>query len=892
MIPISLELNAFGPFPGNETIDFSRFENDRIFLISGKTGSGKTTLFDAITFCLFGVASGEIRDADSFKSDFAPENEICFARFRFFLRGKRYTIYREPIQLRLRRNGNITKENASAELIMEDNVEEINEASDKNDINANKSTKNNIISGVFAVNTKIEELLGINADQFKKIVMLPQGEFRRFLSDEANEKQKTLRKIFSTAELDSFTQKLRENALALQTAADENRTRSNVFIDSIKTDEDKDELLRCEIAASPRDVAKIISQLKQKSSDDKQRLCELENRLEQIKSEKEKLNLNGAKEQNQRFLELAQSRERLLSLQSKKEEYAALEKKVAMLKELSPVLELQKGLLRLHAEKAENESQLQKYNDSFKKIEQDLAQSSSALEGFQKAFSLCEKADILQAELLGLTSICGYMNSCKKSFSALEHANAEYQAAMTGFINSQAFFLAGTLTNGSPCPVCGSVTHPALAKENEHIVTKEDLDKQKRKYDTAARQLKEQQTLCRQYLSQAGFDVEAHTAVLAFEAEITEEIPKKTTQLSEIKSLLSELIPAPRTTEVAKKLIINQTSQKEALLLAFTRTSEAIAQQNARKETIVAEYTTAKAFFCDTLQSKSLSEELLLSSVNEAASLPILEKRLTDYTLSVTAAAAAADALAAQLEGLFPIDMDALMEKYNALTSQDFESTQAYNVLLSKKDSNEYALEQLSLNESKFAELDLAYRERYHLYEVANGKYSNKINFERYVLASYFYDVVQNANLRLEQMTNSRYTLNRRSEREKGQRASGLSLEVFDAYTGKSRHVNTLSGGESFKISLCLALGLADIISQNAGGIELNTLFIDEGFGSLDSASLDSAIECLQELKATGRYIGIISHVSELKEKIPAKIIVVQEVQGSHIVLQNGLQTE
>ena len=242
--------------------------------------------------------------------------------------------------------------------------------------------------------------------------------------------------------------------------------------------------------------------------------------------------------------------------------------------------------------------------------------------------------------------------------------------------------------------------------------------------------------------------------------------------------------------------------------------------------------------------------------------------------------------LSPQLEGAVYADLEQMQREKDELLQRIREREEEYSQLKFRRRSNEEAYHKLTSLWHGCEKLHMEYQERQKLYDTAGGKRNGKISFERYVLAAYFSDVIAMANLRLEQMTNSRYTLNRRKEKEKGNRLSGLSLEVFDANTGKSRHVNTLSGGESFKISLCLALGLADTISQNSGGIELNTMFIDEGFGSLDQASLENAVECLNDLKLSGRYIGIISHVSELKEKIPAKLLIKTGPQGSGIEIQ------
>ncbi len=319
------------------------------------------------------------------------------------------------------------------------------------------------------------------------------------------------------------------------------------------------------------------------------------------------------------------------------------------------------------------------------------------------------------------------------------------------------------------------------------------------------------------------------------------------------------------------------------LSISNERTLEAKQQMNEQLIVITKEMEQREINFNHSLYQAEMDITTFLSLKELLININAMQDSLAQYKNAISIKSALMESLKKQLEGKEPVDLLILKEKIDIIDSEIEQMNKQYLTFSSALSTNHDIINKLKDSQKKYQDLNSKFATINKLFEVANGKYSDRINFERYVLASYFNDVIMNANLRLEKMTSSRYTLIRRAEKEKGNKSSGLALDVFDTYTGKSRHVNTLSGGESFKIALSLALGLADIISQNSGGIELNTMFIDEGFGSLDSNSLDSAIACLNDLRASGRYIGIISHVSELKEKISSKIIVVQQPTGSYI---------
>lgn len=816
MIPVYLELEAFGPFAELQKIDFTVFDNDRIFLIHGRTGSGKTTIFDAITFCLFGEPSGTVRDSDSFKSGFASEAQVCYAEFRFIVHGITYTVRREPIQLRLKRNGNLTRENASATLTYEDGE---------------------IFSGAKVVTAKIEEILGINADQFKKIVMLPQGEFRRFLSDDAEEKQKILRKIFSTSVLEEFTAKLREQVFEIEMSVKQLDSRCQALLDALNPLPNT--ALSEELSSQPRNIGRILSLLfdDNKLLDENRKL--LQTQLKNIREKKEKLQLPMAKQLNSEFEALNESRTALKALETKADYYAEMEKGLRQADGLKAVLQAKKA-----------------YDQA----------DSLLLElvAFKETAKLREEKEQLSSQLDALLKLRKNLNNCGKLTEIFQKQAELYKTVTIRFINSQAFLLSANLQPGSPCPVCGSTEHPMPAQKNSETVTQAEFEGQKLLYEESAQALKEAKTIFLQALEAYGFDKSAHERLSEFFIDIDfaeNGIKTKFAKLNEDIAAITSTFPKNLPQNDKRSFSALQALCDSAKLDAEEKKAELNYQLELLKT--------------DVSQLPKIAERV--------AAMPELSKQLETYKNELTKYKAITEQLSQKLANSTPVDIKALQSENLALTEQESIFEKEYSSAIGRLKVNRELYEQLSKTNEAFVKKEQVHRLRSKLYDVASGKMSDRVNFERYVLAAFFEDVIENANLRLEKMTNSRYTLYRRDAREKGTKASGLSMEVFDAYTGQTRHMNTMSGGETFKIALCLSLGLADIISQNAGGVELNTLFIDEGFGSLDSASLDTAIECLYELKSSGRYVSIISHVSELKEKIPSGISVIQTPQGSCI---------
>lgn len=979
MIPIRLEFEAFGPFPKKQIIDFTKLENDRLFLISGQTGSGKTTIFDAITFALFGQASGSTRQSDSFKSDFADISTICYVEYEFIIKGHRYIVKREPIQIRLKRNNNLVKENSTATLTF-DNGE--------------------IITGPVMVDKHIEQLLGINADQFKKIVMLPQGEFRKFLSDDSSEKQKILRKIFSTKIFDDFTEQLRINTSKVKSNLDVLLTQNETLIDSISWISDFDySEIKGKIYESKNDIDFVIDNLSKFNKQIKDNLEKEKIDLDKLNKEKQDINLPFYEQINKKFDDLDKTQNEYNLLKTKKDEILNLQNKllkVKWAKDIYPTytfIENTKRHINVINDKLkdykikikENTEAIKEKENEYKQIKElknNIPLYIKRVEEIKYIQGILKEIDLINNEIKNLNkNYANKINNLKSveyyykysllnqeceeyknkniQFKELETNILNYQGLtkeylkiknyykeiFNSFINGQASMLANGLKDDSPCPVCGSLVHPNKAVSNGENVSQENLDKAKNDYEKITRLLESSLATCKQLISSLELE-ERKDNIIDYLPIVIKKLSLNDKKINEIlnqidlinlRQDLANIKPIPKPESIQKKvneiektiLIITQNKENKSLQLetlqnktqtnvsivelqkekikiendiqlindksqtlenilkslssANERALEAEQQMNNQIKDLQTDLNLKKEEFDNLLIKENMKLDkfmLLIQSINQIDEMQIF---ITNYNNDISIKKALIESLENELKQQTKVDLSNLQEKVLNLDEEIKSKNEKYISYFSAFNKNKEIILKLKSAQKKYQELSLQYASINKLFEVANGKYSDRVNFERYVLASYFNDVIINANIRLEQMTSSRYSLMRRIEKEKGNKSSGLALDVFDTYTGKARHVNTLSGGESFKIALALALGLADIISQNSGGIELNTMFIDEGFGSLDSNSLDSAVEALNELRTTGRYIGIISHVSELKEKIPSKIIVMQQPTGSYI---------
>lgn len=959
MIPLKLELQAFGPFCDKQTIDFTQFENDRLFLISGQTGSGKTTIFDAITFALYGQPSGSVRSTDGFKSHFSSDDLTCYVRYQFTVNNKIFTVYREPAQLKKKRTGNVTKSLPTAELTCEDGT---------------------IISSITSVNEHIKSIIGIDCDQFKKIVMLPQGEFRRFLSEKTVLKQDTLRQIFKTELLDNFTKRLFDKVSALKKKLSDIDIVIQGNINSIICSDNQ--ILSDACIKGCGNLTYILSLLSQyidlqiKLSSDKTRQIML------LETEQKKLNLPYYIEVNKNFELLQSEQAKWQALKILEENFVALKKKVDILKNIQNIVPIENSISKTKLYINELTVKLNTFTDNHiklnKSIEQLKQQYSDAKADVSKIAALAKKIESLTQQYEFLSEINQLKNeifqydelitshqklkdllfehskylSVKLEFDSIndkiDKLNAakavaenyttalveyntislQYSNTFNQFISCQAAIISTTLIDNLPCPVCGSTVHPAPASNADNLITQLQLDTVKENYDIITKQVEKLKEISAVAMSACDLesDTNIDTRIITLEQDKHKliealnvntnlhynsiEVNEKIANLSEKILILQQNISShkSRINSLESKLTensndnlktkINELETKISLINTtydqiyeqltvksneFERNNESINQTKnyiSQQQQILNEN---EDIFSTMLTELSFSIGDYNQYKTELINLDTYLSQINHYNNDIIATNTLIKSLKERLKDKSPVNIINLQQKNSEIEQSLIDNNLILNEITPILSVNQSIYNSILTLQHKYKLIELEYNEYNELYSVANGNKSNNISFESHVLAFYFNQVINNANIRLEKMTNKRYTIIIRQEKEKFGAHSGLELNVLDSYTGKQRDVITLSGGESFKVALALSLGLADITAEYSGGVELNTLFIDEGFGSLDSNSIDSAVECLKSLQLQGRYIGVISHVTELKDKINSKILVVQLPTGSYI---------
>ncbi|WP_288926003.1 SMC family ATPase [uncultured Trichococcus sp.] len=1013
MRPLKLEMNAFGPYKEKIVLDFTQFQNQTLFLVSGPTGAGKTTIFDAIAYALYDVASGSSREKDTFKSQFATEESICYVDLTFEYNGKSYRVRRSPAQTGPGKSGKIIDLKADVAFYHDDTV----------------TTK------ARDANAEIEQLLSLNYEQFKQIVMLPQGEFKKLLESNSNDKETIFRNIFGTEILKRFQEELKERAKSLQsqaTSAHDSLQTAYSFASGIK-DEPLQEALRlqdteqflvriAELLAAleeEREVKELhLTSLRSQSQavSDTIKLLEdiaqLEVRLKVLEEEeaqalgwKQQLERHeqAVKAEEKRSLYIAASTNRAAKQEQSKQNDALLDQlnqasrdkqsafEVAELafslipglrEKIGTVKEQEKQLIALAKKQKELAGYQKAGNDATKEL-----QKHANLKQAQK-----EKQEQCQQRLAGLkqaqkeaASIKDKLSACRmnvqqsdqihKRIVQTEKLLAEKLAKGTRFLILEKEFmaidqqfkdeillynrniagiLAEQLISGEACLVCGSTDHPAPAQKTAETLSDQDREQLEKKRNQAYADYQQgtaELSGIRKQLADLfdEFAIPAET----FETYKQEQKAKRDSEIASEKTLLSEMIALQKILDeeetlvkqqnnietnlqeidqncltLQKTLHLNETLSRDLLadieqeqqilgdkdlatvqneILQLNKTIETstndynrlnseltdlekrIAVCHANSTTYAAQVeeathalldaeTTYKTVLADTgleepfdhlILDKALSLEIQKRIRSHEDDLNVTVTRLQDVRKSA--------AVLDQDQTVVSCTNQKMLLDNTIRASEEQKDQLAGDIQMLKK-----AAQEIAVIYKKQQQIISDYQKYKTLSDIANGtKETDYISFERYVLAIYYEEIIEAANLRFQQMTNNRYLLLRKEDKGKGAGAKGLDLDVFDHYTGQTRSVKTLSGGEGFKASLALALGLSDVMQSRSGGIQIDTLFIDEGFGSLDPESLDTAIEALFSLNSCGRLVGIISHVEELKTRIPVHIKVDRTTEGS-----------
>ena len=1013
MRPLSLTMQAFGPFAGLETIDFSKLNSRSLFLIHGNTGSGKTTILDAICFALYGESSGRDRDAYLMRSHFSDDTMQTEVTLTFSLGSDIYKVNRIPEQERAKlRGAGTTRKTATATLW-------------KIESSLVDAPQNIIADRWSRVTEKVEELLGFRSDQFRQVIILPQGDFRRLLSANSQERQEILTSLFKTGRFKLFEDELKEAAKFIKTqyehlnsqiqfyfketaveSLDELTTLinsieleigvfSNEFTDARVTEKSTLDTISDIKTINARfmelDEANKIRDhfLSQKTSFEQrsQQLKLLENaaflksqweNCSQIEKESEQ------SQENRRHTELLanQVKERKenteLALNLAQEKHAGREtihSELSILRQIEPKLSTleqakasvnvcRKRFDTLTASRSTKKEHLDKITAAIEKIQIELTdirekalltvnhkKNVEEIEGYLANTERALKLSVDLQKTLPLLETARYehglilqkINICKTELENYDYLRQQFQAAS----------LAKNLSIGQPCPVCGSIEHPLPASSELHIPDEKELNSLKalqKKLDSdrdshrnrieqlqveVSNQQKEISLIDDLLKNSPSKEIPSLKALLNHHKALVKtstdaasriekisndkirgdtaliETAKELDQLNNdvtsanadlrsqevaVSNLLAE-IPVKyhevhsivNAIEVKEKAIRNLDTALETARKNFDLSNEqhikidaTLSKLHETEKDLAAKATSVKNEFLVKISAEGFfGLEHFSNCLSKTNSITAEKQKLSEYNLSLHAAEERYQRAKIHCEGqtkrdlaIHEEDCRTIQSKIDLLTKQIASLSQNHDNLLSKK----IAILKIS---SEISGLEQQYGIAGRLHETASGNNPLRMTFERFILAALLDEVLFAGTRRLKIMSNGRFEMHRALTSSDLRSSGGLDLQIFDSYTGTSRPVTSLSGGESFLAALSLALGLADIVQSHAGGIRLETIFIDEGFGSLDAEALDLAFQALSNLGLGGRLVGIISHVTELRERIDTRLEVLSNKKGS-----------
>ena len=903
MRPIKLTMSAFGPYAGKATLDLDKLGERGLYLITGDTGAGKTSIFDAIIFALYGSASGGNRETSMLRSKYAADDTPTEVELIFLYGGKQYTVKRSPDYQRPKRGGGTTLKPASAELIYPDG---------------------SVVAKTKDVNAAIEEIIGVGKEQFTGIAMLAQGEFLKLLFAPTSERKKIFQRIFKTEGYSSLQERLKSEYSSLNREYETATAGFNQYLSGVISEDEemsesvsamkRGELLPLDslelikkIIASDEAILSDIDEEYKKASIELEginaKLAEYETRKSAMESKKvseEKLDL--AKSELETLLEEQKDAEsKKPIIEKNRNESALIEAQIKEYQELDSKNEEQKALTA-SIELAEREKKIN--SDSEGEIKASLEKLRLELKTFEVADKRMLEVAIEHKEAQGvMDEIHSYsqeeaaleklendlvraQDEYKKASGDAEMAEVEYRTSLRRYLDAQAGVLAESLEDGEPCPVCGSLAHPKKAQIAENAPTQAELDQKKEEQDRKGEAAKESSEKAAKL---KGRRDEKKAAILALAGKLVGEgddcqekikVLKSETD-TRLKALIEEreklLADIARKGEVEGEIAEKEEKLSNLLPIIAENEKKLLAEQ-AKLLAITERVTALKENlkFASEEEAAAASSRLkceaekIQTSCDNAASVVNEKKTLI---AELKSAIKEADRL---LKKTAEIDFEAVIEKQTALKEARDNIGQKQRKVDIRLEKNRATLDFAIKKEKEISIISCKWSWVKSLHETANGLISGKekIMLETYVQMTYFQRIIARANTRLLSMTDGQYELRHRREVDNLRSQGGLELDVVDHHNGSTRSVKTLSGGESFKAALALALGLSEEIQSSSGGIKLDTMFIDEGFGSLDEESLIQAINALKSLSDGNRLVGIISHVSELKGRIDKQIIV------------------
>ena len=927
MKPLKLTMSAFGSYAGKNVIDFTG-QQQGIFLITGDTGAGKTTIFDAITYALYNQTSGGERNGNMMRSQYAQQETETYVELEFLYRGQTYRVRRNPDYkiTKTLKNGKIREQKVphSVELTLPDGT-------------VFPEKKN-------ATDAKIIEILGLTADQFSQIVMIAQGDFLKLLYTKSDERKMIFSKLFRTDIYWKIQENLRRKSMEMDERIQENdrafeQEKSRIILlpesEELPLDElverlrerlkdalKEQNLRRANVEELNKKITKYeeinklfvsLEKIRQTGKELEARQAESKERRQQIENARKADKVLVAEQQNLRQQQeveqsaqaiakmtetLANNQEMFETLKTQQQEAEAIQKREAA--------DIQKKMLALEQSFPSYEAlqNARSEEQQAKKVWEDLGKTSE--ESFHKkkaGIAALKEQQKQQEQVVEQTK----KNWEQTSLSASESAK-HYEHMYEAFLKEQAGILAENLSAGCPCPVCGSTVHPDPAKLSDHAVTELEVE-QAKKTRAAAEEKRD--------LAYAAFEAEKtekQKLAQAVEKEEADFVLAQTIAKQQRKEAEQNYVSLQKIAEqIREKLVYPSLAEAKKQYAAMQKALEAAEQEIAKKRQKVSELAEAM----NTLKGQKLAEEenqktakkLAVKTEKEYAKLleksgfvseetyhlailpergrSKLEREEKEYESQCLRQQSEQKLLEKQVSGKTYTDTTELNEQLKAEKQALKEAEKTYMELHTAYENDRSELQNCAVYLEKGKKMESEDQVIKSLSKTANGRLSGsaKIDFETYIQRQYFKQIIHDANKRLLTMSNHQFILKLKEEANTGRKTNeGLDLSVYSLVTDSERDVKTLSGGESFLAALAMALGLSDIVERSAGAIHPDMMFIDEGFGSLDAQSRQQAIEVLAELAGDSRMVGIISHVTELKEQIDRKLVVSRTDKGSRAV--------
>ena len=914
MRPLRLKMTGFGPYKETNVIDLDSLGRGGLYLITGDTGAGKTFIFDAITYALYGDMSGSGRDSRSIRSQYSPDGEKTEVELVFEYNGRKYMVTRNPEYYRAKKSGEgFTKQTAGATLIKPDG---------------------SVVDGSSRVNEEIRNILGLDRGQFCNIAMIAQGEFRKVLNAGTDERQKLFRKLFNTQPYSRLSEELKELSRKNQEKYNDGLRAMSLCLASVT----------CSFDGS---LAAELRELQERSENDavmSDEICELLESLinkgrdksasiqDDIAAiEKELTGLNNtialAKDHRKNVLSLEEAKNTVPVLEEKRNAARQALKEAAEKKPYIENLESDKALIEasldsydeldaINAECTVLKKELMKKTDNLQDIRDEaekqkaaLVENETLLEELKNSGAelirisnriekACSRISALETLVKDINAVSDLSAALKKQQDDLtpvlteaERLENEHSRMLSAYMREQAGILAGSLAEGEPCPVCGSVHHPEPAALSKEAPSAEEIENKKKEAGLA----REKASLKMGEANKTKGELNAvkiSTCTAALRETGSDDLTAAGESANKEIISLKESLIIMREDE---KVLMEKSARADRLTTAIPEQKKSLQDLTAKAGDIEKEISEGNTLLAASearyqqvrkdlaYDSKEEAEKSRDAKASEAKSLrehiDNATRELNDAESGIRVNDTKISELEKVVAGYKPVDVEAATEAAASAEAEKNELTAMSIHVASELKSAEAALGSVRSGAEELEKIRREHEIIDSLSKTASGSVPGKerITLESYVQTFYFERIIRRANIRLKMMSDGQYEFVRAGGSGDKRHLSGLDLSVLDHYSGTERPVNTLSGGESFMASLALALGLSDEVQASAGGIRLDTMFVDEGFGSLDSETLEKAIRMLTELSDEDKLVGIISHVDALKSRIDRQIVVTKD---------------